>query len=133
MWNKLSLYGKITTVSVAVFALLFLVALLAGKVAAAIIAVVQIALAVVSILMHKGVIKLEQKKLWFKWLALAVAILFAVLNIMSYSWGGSSSTTGKNPSSTNDDVSNVEQIDWKNIALATKAARTSIQYDGSPL
>lgn len=120
MWNKLSLYGKITTVSVAAFALLFLVALLAGKVAAAIIAVVQIALAVVSILMHKGVIKLEQKKLWFKWLALAVAILFAVLNIMSYSWGGSSSTTGKNPSSTNDDVSNVEQIDWKNIALATK-------------
>lgn len=87
MWNKLSLHGKITTVSVEVFVILFVVALLAGKIAAAIIAVVQIALAVVSILMHKGVIKLEQKKLWFKWLALTIAILFTVLNIMSYSWG----------------------------------------------
>ena len=48
---------------------------------------IQIILAVVSILMHKGVIKLEQKKLWLKWLVLAVAILFTVLNIMSYSWG----------------------------------------------
>lgn len=87
MWKKLSLYGKITTVSIAVFVLLFLVALLAGKVTTVIIAVVQIALGVVSILMHKGVIKLEQKRLWLKWLVLAVAILFSILNILSYSWG----------------------------------------------
>ena len=81
IWNKLSLYGKVTTVSIAVFVLLCLVALLAGKTAAVIIAIVQIVMAVVSILMHKGVIKLEQKKLWLKWLVLAVAVLFTALNI----------------------------------------------------
>lgn len=121
MWKKLSLYGKIATVSITVFVLLFLVALLGGKVAAAIIAVVQIALAIISILMHKSIIKLDQKKLWLKWFALAVAILFTVLNIMSYSWGDNSSETVKTPSFTNDDVgSNVEQIDWVNITLSTK-------------
>lgn len=118
-WNKLSLYGKVTTVSIAVFVLLCLVALLAGKTAAVVIAIVQIAMAVVSILMHKGVIRLEQKKLWLKWLVLAVAILFTALNVMSYSWGTKTPSTGQNPSSTNhssDD--NVEQIDWENITLS---------------
>lgn len=119
IWNKLSLYGKVTTVSIAVFVLLCLVALLAGKTAAVVISVVQVVMAVVSILMHKGVIKLEQKKTWLKWLVLAVAILFTALNVMSYSWGTKTPSTGQNPSSTNhssDD--NVEQIDWANITLS---------------
>lgn len=119
IWNKLSLYGKVTTVSIAVFVLLCLAALLAGKTAAIVIAIVQIAMAVVSILIHKGVIRLEQKKLWLKWLVLAVAILFTALNVMSYSWGTKTPSTGQNPSSTNhssDD--NVEQIDWVNITLS---------------
>ena len=63
--------------------LLGLVALLAGKTVAIVIAVVQIVLAVVSVLMHRGIIKLEQKQLWIKWLILVIAILFTV---MSYSW-----------------------------------------------
>lgn len=119
IWNKLSLYGKITTVSIAVFVFLCLVALLAGKTAAVVIAIVQIVMAVVSILMHKSVIKLEQKKLWFKWLVLAVAILFTALNIMSYSWGTKTPTTGQNPSSTNQNSGDTaEQIDWANITLS---------------
>ena len=119
IWNKLSLYGKVTTVSIAAFVLLCLVALLAGKTAAVVIAIVQIVIAVMSILMHKGVIKLEQKKLWLKWLVLAVAILFTALNIMSYSWGTKTPTTGQNPSSTNKNSGNTaEQIDWKNITLS---------------
>lgn len=119
IWNKLSLYGKVTTVSIAVFVLLCLVALLAGKTAAIVIAIVQIVMAVVSILMHKGVIKLEQKKLWLKWLVLAVAILFTALNIMSYSWGTKTPTTGQNPSSTNQNSGDTaEQIDWENITLS---------------
>lgn len=119
IWNKLSLYGKVTTVSIAVFVLLCLVALLAGKTAAVVIAIVQIAMAVVSILMHKGVIRLEQKKLWLKWLVLAVAILFTALNVMSYSWGTKTPSTGQNPSSTNhSSEDNVEQIDWGNITLS---------------
>ena len=119
IWNKLSLYGKVTTVSIAVFVLLCLVALLAGKAAAVVISIVQVVMAVVSILMHKGVIKLEQKKTWLKWLVLVVAILFTALNVMSYSWGTKTPSTGQNPSSTNhssDD--NVEQIDWANITLS---------------
>ena len=45
-WGKLSTYGKIATVAIVVFALLFIVALLSGKTAAIIIAVLQIALSV---------------------------------------------------------------------------------------
>lgn len=118
-WNKLSPYGKVTTVSIAVFVLLCLVALLAGKTAAIVIAIVQIAMAVVSILIHKGIIRLEQKKLWLKWLVLAVAILFTALNVMSYSWGTKTPSTGQNPSSINhSSEDNVEQIDWGNITLS---------------
>lgn len=118
-WNKLSPYGKVTTVSIAVFVLLCLVALLAGKTAAIVIAIVQIAMAVVSILIHKGVIRLEQKKLWLKWLVLAVAILFTALNVMSYSWGTKTPSTGQNPSSINhSSEDNVEQIDGGNITLS---------------
>ena len=97
IWSQLSLYGKVATVATGVFVLLALVGFLAGKNAAGIIAILQIALVVVSILMHKGVIKLEPKKAWLKYLVLGVAILLTVLNIMSYSWG-----QGNKPN--NDDV-----------------------------
>lgn len=119
IWNKLSLYGKVTTVSIAVFVLLCLVALLAGKTAAVIIAIVQITLAVVSVLMHKGVIKLEQRKLWLKWLVLVVAILFTVLNVMSYSWREKKPTSVKTSSSTEQSgADQAEQIEWDNIILS---------------
>lgn len=85
-WRKLSTYGKSAAVAIAVFALLFIAALLSGKTAAIIIAVLQIALAVVAVLMHRGIIKIEQKKVWLKWLLLGIAALLTVLNAMSYSW-----------------------------------------------
>ena len=100
-WGKLSTYGKIATVAIAVFAMLFIVALLSGKTAAIIIAVLQIALSVVAVLMHRGIIKIEQKKVWLKWLLLGIAALLTVLNVMSYSWG----TANKNkptPNQTSD-------------------------------
>ena len=118
-WRNLSLYGKVTTVSVAIFVILLFVALLADKATAIVIAIVQIVMAIVSGLMHKGIIKLEQKKLWLKWLILAIAILFTVLNVMSYSWGTKTPPTGHTPSSTtqnSDDTA--EQIDWANITLS---------------
>ena len=119
IWSNLSLYGKVATVSIAAFALLCLIALLAGKVTAVVIAIVQIAMAVVSILMHKGVINLEQKKMWLKWLVLAVAILLTVLNVVSYSWGTKPPTTGQNPSTTDQNKENAaEQIDWDTITLS---------------
>ena len=100
-WGKLSIYGKIATVAIVVFALLFIVALLSGKTVATIIAVLQIALSVVAVLMHRGIIKIEQKKGWLKWLLLGIAALLTVLNVMSYSWG----TANKNqptPNQTSD-------------------------------
>lgn len=119
IWNKLSLYGKVTTVLIILFVLLCLVALLAGKKAAVVIAIVQIVMTVVSIFIHKNVIKLGQKKTWIKWLVLAVAILFTVLNVMSYSWGTKAPSIGQNPSSTNQSGDNhVEQIDWANITFS---------------
>ena len=102
-WGKLSTYGKIATVAIAVFALLFIAALLSGKTAAITISVLQIALATVAVLMHRGTIKLEQKKLWLKWLLLGIAALFTVLNIMSYSW--SSESKNKATPNSNSDTS----------------------------
>lgn len=114
-WRKLSIYGKIVTVAIAAFALLGLVALLAGKIVAVVIAVIQIAVAVVSVLMHKGIIKLEQKQSWLKWLVLAAAILLTALNIWSYSWGKNSSGTPGKP--------NTPPVsESSNVAASTAAA-----------
>ena len=84
--GKLSTYSKIATVAISIFILLFVAALLSGKTAALMIAVLQIVLSVVAVLMHRGVIKLKQKQPWLKWLLLGIAALFTVLNVMSYSW-----------------------------------------------
>lgn len=89
-WGKLSTYGKIATVSIAAFAMLLLVALLVGKTAAIIIAVFQIVLAIVAVFIHRGIIRLEEKQRWFKWLALVIAIMLTVLNVRSYSWNAES-------------------------------------------
>lgn len=111
-WGKLSTYGKIATVAIVVFALLFIVALLSEKTAATIIAVLQIALAVVAVLMHRGIIKIEQKKVWLKWLLLGIAALLTVLNVMSYSW----ETANKNKPTPN------QTSDTSSIAAVSVAA-----------
>lgn len=85
-WSKLSIYGKIVTVVLVIFALLFIIALISGRTASAVISVIQIALAVVSILIHKDIIKLAQKNLWLKWLMLVITVPLTILNITSYSW-----------------------------------------------
>ena len=106
IWNKLSIFGKVATVSITVFVLLCLVALLAKKTFAVVISNIQIIIAAISILMHKGVIKVDQKKKWRKWLVLVVAILFSVLNVMSYSWGSRISTNDKTPLISNENSEN---------------------------
>jgi len=86
LWNKLSVFGKISTIAIGLFVLLCLVAFLAGKTFAGIISLVQISMVVVALLMYKGII--SSPKSWLKYILLAAAILFTVLNVMSYSWGG---------------------------------------------
>ncbi len=77
-WHKLSIYGKITTVALSVFVLLCLVALLFGKTAATMIAILQIVLTVTALLMKKQVIKVSQS-----WLHI-VAFVFAAFLLVPY-------------------------------------------------
>lgn len=79
-WKKLSLLGKLATASLALFALLGLIAFLSGRVFAGIIAVVAVALVVVSLLMKKQVIKVPKT-----WIPLLAIILSFVLIIPYFS------------------------------------------------
>lgn len=79
-WKKLSLLGKLATASLALFALLGLIAFLAGRVFAGIIAVVAVALVVVALLMKKQVIKVPKT-----WIPLLAIILSFVLIIPYFS------------------------------------------------
>lgn len=90
-WNSLSVFGKIVTVAIAVFAVMCLVGFLSGKTFAGILSLVQIVLVIVAILLHKGVIKASYT--WAKYAVIAVAVLFSILNVSSYSW------SAKKPSS----------------------------------
>lgn len=75
-WNGLSVFGKLSTVSIALAALLCLIAFLAGRIFAGIIAVVWIAVGVVAILMKKNVIKVP--KTWIPLLAIILSFILIV-------------------------------------------------------
>ena len=86
-WHKLSTYGKITTVVIAAFVLLCLVAFLFGKTAAGIIAILQIVLTVVAVLMKKQVIKTPKSWLHIIALVLAVVLLVPYVSLFSVDYG----------------------------------------------
>ncbi len=118
-WRKLDLFCKLIAISSIVIFILTVVAVCTGKVLPIVLSVLQIAAIVMAILIHKGVIKLEQKSSWLMWLILAAAILLTALNIMSYSWKSTAPATGQSPSSTNQNSGDTaEKIDWKNITLS---------------
>lgn len=94
-WDEMDLFCKAVTISSILIFILAVVATCAGKALPIVISILQIAAIVAAVLMHKGIINLEQKNLWLKWLILTVAVLFAALNIMSYAWGTKASTTGQ--------------------------------------
>ena len=86
-WHNLSTYGKIITVAMSAFVLLCLVALLFGKTAAAIIAILQIVLTVAAVLMKKQVIKVPQKWLHIVALVLAVILLVPYMTLFGTDYG----------------------------------------------
>ena len=86
-WCKLSLYGKVVTVEVALFTVLLIVSLLTRKIPAICIVVIQFALVIAATFYHIGIIDIGKKKKWMKWLMLCMAAILTVLDIMSYSWG----------------------------------------------
>ena len=75
-WKKRSLLGKLATISLLLFALLTLVAFLAGRVFAGIISIVAIAVVVVAILMKKQIIKVP--KTWIPLLAVILSFVLVV-------------------------------------------------------
>ncbi len=86
-WHKLSTYGKITTVAIIAFTLLCLIAILFGKTAAAVIAILQIVLTVVAVLMKKQVIKVPQSWLHIVALVLAVVLLAPYMTLFGTDYG----------------------------------------------
>lgn len=75
-WNKLSKFGKLATIGIAVFVILALVAFLAGRIVAGILSIVQIAIVVVAILMKKNIIKVP--KSWIPIVALALSFVLII-------------------------------------------------------
>ena len=86
-WRKLNTYSKVTTVAIAVFVLLCLVAFLFGKTAAGIIAVLQIVLTVAALLMKKQIIKVPKSWIHFVALALAVVLLVPYVSLFKMDYG----------------------------------------------
>ena len=99
-WHQLSTYGKITTVAMSAFVLLCLAALLFGKTAAAIIAILQIILTVAAVLMKKQIIKVSQSWLHIIALVLAVILLVPYVNLFGADYG------------------DAERFEWSDILLA---------------
>ena len=85
-WKSLDLFCKIATIGAIIILYLLLISISIGKSFAIFFSVFQIIALIAAVLMHKKIIKLEAKKDWIKYLALAVAIFLTILNIFSYSW-----------------------------------------------
>lgn len=109
-WKKRSLVGKLATISLALFALLTLVAFLAGRVFAGIISIVAIAVVVVALLMKKQIIKVP--KTWIPLLAIILSFVLIVpyfglfkVNIAEY-----------------------EKYDWDEVVLADMLPKPASPY-----
>ncbi|MDO4479032.1 MAG: DUF4839 domain-containing protein [Lachnospiraceae bacterium] len=97
-WQKLDLFCQVALISATVVLVLFLVAVAKHRGLPIIISVLQIAGLIVAFLMHKGYI--TSQKTWLKYLLLGAVILFALINVMSYSFGGSRSYKSQESKST---------------------------------
>lgn len=104
-WSRLSSYEKITAVALIIFTLMFLIAFLAGKKFAGIIALLSIALTVIALLMKKQIIKAS--KSWAHIVALAIAIVLIVPYCSQF---------GENENSSVDEDEG-ETISWSNLIL----------------
>lgn len=79
-WNNLSMFGKLSTVSISASVLLGIIAFLAGRIFAGIIAIVWFAVVVVALLMKKDIIKVPKT-----WIPILTVILSFVLIVPYFS------------------------------------------------
>ena len=98
IWNGMDLFTKIISISIAVVALLLLIAVCMGKGAAIYFAFSQLGGVIVALLMHKNVIKLGNKQ-WIKFLVFMAAVAMTVLTVLGYGAkvGYSGKTDTQNP------------------------------------
>lgn len=98
IWNGMDLFTKIISISIAVVALLLLIAACMGKGAAIFFALSQLGGVIVALLMHKNVIKLGNKQ-WIKFLVFMAAVAMTVLTVLGYGAKGgySGKTDTQNP------------------------------------
>lgn len=93
-WDGLSMYGKIATVGLTVFALLGIIALIYGRIFAGVVSIIQIAVMIAVLLMKKGVIKTQ--KVWIPLVAIILSftlfipycLLFGIntSDVAKYNW-----------------------------------------------
>lgn len=100
LWSKLTLYGKITTIAIAIFSVMCLVAFMAGKTFAGIIAIIAVALVIVALLIKKQVIKTPRSWLYI------VALILAIVLVVPYA------------SVFRVDNGNAEKFKWSDIVLS---------------
>ncbi len=81
-WKGLDLFGKIFTVGILITIVMFLVAVSSHKLIPVIASVVQAGMLVCAQLLHKEVLKCKKRNL--KYIVLLIAIILAVLNMISY-------------------------------------------------
>ena len=86
-WDSFDLFCKAAAVGMGIALLLFLTAMFSHRGLPIFISVLQVAGVAAAVLMHKGIIK--SPKDWLKYVVLAAAFLFTVLNLMSYQTGRS--------------------------------------------
>lgn len=95
-WNGLDNFSKVFTIASVIVVLLLLISFASHNAVAAFFSILQIAGLVISMLWHKGILNPPQE--WLKYITLAIAVLFTVLNITSYSWGKNKVVEGPNKS-----------------------------------
>ena len=80
LWNKLNLYGKFSTIAVAIFTILSLVAFFAGKTFSGVIAMLSLAFVIIALLIKKEIIKVTKSWLHIVALVLAIALIVPYFN-----------------------------------------------------
>lgn len=85
-WKGLDLFCKISVAAVAAAVLFLFGAVCVRNYLSVFFSVLQLGGVVMAVFMHRGWVKLDQKKSWLQYLVLGAAVLLTVFNIMSYLW-----------------------------------------------
>ena len=102
-WSKLSSYEKVINVALIIFTLMCLIAFIAGKIFAGIIALLSIALTIVALLMKNQIIRTPKN--WIHIIVLAITIVLIIPYFLMF---------GENANNSNDKG---EKFSWSNLIL----------------